>query len=113
MRSDFKLENRRFERISIKLDVNIPSLFMQDNIKIDNIDQEIKITNLSKTGVGFECKSELPVGYYFNVRIDVSEGKYFYGVLKIIRCEKQNEFYSHGAEFVGLADILSKVIYEQ
>jgi len=106
------LEKRKFERITVKLDVNLPSIFKQNNIKIENIDQNIEIINISKTGVGFECNCELPVGYYFNARIDVSEGKYFYGVLKIVRCEKKQDIYSLGAEFVGLADILSKVIYE-
>ncbi|MGI6584701.1 MAG: PilZ domain-containing protein [Gracilibacteraceae bacterium] len=100
-------ERRRSKRIPIKMELNISSLFKQDYEFIPAVNEEIEVRNISKTGIGFSCKHELPLNYYFDAKIQLAPDKYFYGVLKIIRVDRHEDGYFVGCEFVGLADILS------
>lgn len=100
-------ERRKHSRLPLKLELNISSLFKQDYELIPDINENIEIKNISKSGIGFTCGHELPLNYYFDAKIQLSEDKHFYAVLKIIRMEKTEGVYFVGCEFVGLADILS------
>jgi c-di-GMP-binding flagellar brake protein YcgR len=100
-------ERRRYKRLPIKLELAINELFRQDNEVISHVDQEIYVINVSKTGIGFECASDLPLSYYFDARIDFDEKNYFYCVVKIVRKENQEDTYLYGCEFVGLAEFLA------
>lgn len=108
-------ERRKFDRLPLKLELNISELFKQDYELISDINEGIEIKNISKSGIGLVCAHELPLGYYFDANIQLSEDKHFFSVLKIVRTEKQNDKYFIGCEFVGLADILSARldIYEE
>lgn len=107
-------ERRRHKRLPIHLELSVDKLFKQDNVVVDNLDAEIEVVNISKTGIGFISKAMLPLDYYFNAKIEFDEKRFFYCVLKIIRREDNQEddksFY--GCEFVGLADFLSQKVDE-
>ncbi|MCT4633044.1 MAG: PilZ domain-containing protein [Firmicutes bacterium] len=105
-------EKRRFPRKDINLTIMVDELYRQNNEVIDDIHEEIEVTNISKTGLGFMCKSELPIGFYFNARITIDDENKFYGVLRIIRKRELGDSNEYGCVFVGLADILSKCIDE-
>lgn len=105
-------EKRKSKRIPINLELQITSLFKQDNKVIDNINEGIEVHNLSKTGMGFKCKQQLPLDYYFDAKIELSKDKFFYGVLKIVRHDALEDGYFIGCEFVGLAEIMSKAVDE-
>jgi len=100
-------ERRKHERLPLKLELNISDLFKQDYELITDINEGIEVKNISKSGIGFNCRHELPIGYYFDANIQLSDDKHFYSVLKIVRSEKLDNEYFIGCEFVGLADILS------
>jgi hypothetical protein len=100
-------ERRKHERLPLKLELNISTLFRQDYEMIPDINEGIQVKNISKSGIGFICTHELPLNYYFDANIQLSIDKHFYTVLKIIRMERQDDKYFVGCEFVGLADILS------
>lgn len=100
-------DRRKYRRLPIKLELAINELFRQDNEIITHVDQEIFVVNVSKTGIGFECASDLPLGYYFDARIDFDEKNYFYCVVKIVRIENHEDTFIYGCEFVGLAEFLS------
>lgn len=100
-------EKRKHVRYPIKLELTISSLFKQDYEMIPGINEDIVVKNISKSGIGFTCKHELPLNYYFDAKIQLTEDKYFYAVIKILRVEKIEDGYFVGCEFVGLADILS------
>jgi hypothetical protein len=94
--------------VDIKL--KISNLFKQDNVQIKNIDAPIEVKNISKTGIGFESTAILPVGYYFNARIQLgNKESSIYAVLKILRTEKREDTVFYGCEFVGRAEILDFV----
>ena len=100
-------ERRKHKRLPITIDLGINELFRQDNEMIDQINIEAYVINISKTGLGFESKSVIPISYYFDARIDLNEKDFFYCVLKIVRIEEHDDFYIYGCEFVGLAEFLS------
>lgn len=104
-------EKRKFKRLPLELELNISELFKQDYNMIPGVNESIEVTDISKAGIGFICAHELPVGYYFDSKIQLPD-KHFFSVIKIVRCEKKDHGYIIGCEFVGLADILSKSVDE-
>lgn len=106
------MERRREKRFPFEITLNISELYKQDNIKIEDLNEEFQVIDISKTGIGFACEHELPLDFYFNAKITIDEGNFFFTVLKIIRIEQEETELHYGCEFVGLADILSKTIDE-
>lgn len=105
------MERRKSERFPFTITLRIEELYKQDNVKIENLNEDFKVVDLSKSGAGFICKQELPLDFYFNAKITIDQEKHFYTVAKIIRVvEEQPGQYHYGCEFVGLADILSGII---
>lgn len=100
-------EQKRYKRIPIEIKLNISDLFKQDNVKIKNIDAPITVKNISKTGVGFETEAILPVGYYFNAKIELgNQESSLFVVLQIVRAEERDDKMFYGSQFVGRAEIL-------
>ncbi len=101
-------ERRRNRRLPVDIQLKIESLYKQDHVILEDINQGIVVTDISKSGVGFNSSADLPLGFYFNARIEIDQEKKFYSVLKIIRkVDDDDGGYHFGCEFVGLADILS------
>lgn len=106
-------DRRQSKRVRVTLDLVVSSLFIQDNDKI-SIDSPIIVKDVSRTGIGFVSKSILPMNYYFNAALNLGEvDSVLYSVVKIIRCEalEDNE-YSYGCEFVGMAPVLDYIFDE-
>lgn len=106
-------ERRKHKRLPIELHLEVNSIFKQDYVVINNLDAEVEVFDISKTGLGFYCHADLPLEYYFNGKIKLGESSYFYAVVQIVR-KFQNEDgnHSYGAEFVGLAPFLANKIDE-
>ncbi|MDO5519590.1 MAG: PilZ domain-containing protein [bacterium] len=104
-------DRRKDRRLPIKLYLEINHMFRQGEEVINDMDAKIEVINISKSGIGFISKATLPIDYYFNARIALSEKEYFFAVIKINR-KKQctEERYLYGAEFVGLAPFLADKI---
>ncbi len=103
-------EKRRAKRLPVDILLEVQTLYQQDYVQLDEVNETIEVTNISKNGLGFRCKTEMPLHYYFNARITIDEEKFFYSVVKIIRKEMKADHWYFGCEFVGLADILSSCI---
>jgi len=103
-------ERRKAHRLPIDIRLTIESLYKQGNEKIENLQDEIQVVDISKGGLAFEINDELPLNYYFNSKIIIDEEKSFFSVLKIIRKIKMENGYHYGCEFVGLANVLSDSI---
>ena len=89
------IEMRREKRWPIELQLEISSLFKQDNVKVENINAPIEVFDVSKAGIGFRTKSVLPIGYYFNARL-----------VRIIRQQQDGDEHIYGCEIVGTASIM-------
>ena len=105
-------EKRKAERLPIDLILGVSELFKQDNEFIKNVNAPIEVLDISRGGIGFHSESELPVGYYFNARIQVTDDLHsaFYTVVKIIRKSYvDDKVHSYGCEFVGLPSVLNYI----
>lgn len=105
-------ERRRSHRLTYNAVINIDQVYNQEQIIKGTREFPVEILDISKGGIGFIAKEELPLNFYFNAKIDLGNGKQFYSVLKIMRVEDVEEGYNYGCEFTGLADILSIYIDE-
>ncbi len=107
-----KYERRKYQRFPIQLDLTASKLYKQDHVEIDDINADICLVDISRTGIGFLCGQELPLNYYFDTRIDFMQKDYFYCVIKIVRIGnvKEDGRRIYGAEFVGLAPFLADKI---
>ena len=103
-------EKRESKRLNVDMTLKISNLFRQDNVLIENIDAPIRVTNISKCGIGFETEAILPVGYYFNAKITLgNKDSCLYTVVQIVRTEAHEDHLYYGCEFIGLAPILDFV----
>ncbi len=108
------LEKRRSKRFIAKLDLEISSLFRQDNIKVEKMNAPITVVDVSRNGIGFHCASILPIGYYFNASLQLgTEDAKLFCVVKIVRStDLGNGLYGYGCEYVGMAPVFSYIFDE-
>lgn len=111
-------EKRRAHRVPLFLELEISSLFKQDNIKAEIKNSLIEITDISRTGIGFVSSSILPNEYYFNAKISLGNDytASLYCVVQIIRSQTMEDGRTkYGCEFVGFPPILNYIIdnYEE
>ncbi len=103
-------EQRRSKRMNMTMSLEVSSLFKQDNVKVVNLHAPIEIQNVSRSGIGFATESVLPIGYYFNARLQFENGEVLNCVVRIVRQDKTEDgrrFY--GCEFVGMASVFDYI----
>lgn len=104
-------ERRRHRRLPLNLTIEVSKLYKQDYISLDNINVDIEVVDISKSGIGFCTKKELPIDYYFDSKIELGESDFFYAVIKIVRSQQLADgSFNYGAQFVGLAPFLADKI---
>lgn len=104
-------DRRKFKRLPIVLQLEVSRVFKQNYVVIDNIDAELLVFDISKTGIGFISKAMIPINYYFDAKIKLGNDDFFYAVIQVLRCSnKEEEIYVYGAEFIGLAPFLANKI---
>lgn len=107
-------ERRKNKRLPVKLFLDISSLFHQDNVRVENVHAPIEVVDISKSGIGFKSDSILPLGYYFNAKIQLGNSdSVLHCVVRIIRNQlAKDESNLYGCEFVGMASILDYIFDE-
>lgn len=64
----------------------------------------IEITDVSKSGIGFECKEQLQVGEVYESFLTIWTKEVIHAILQIVRIEAKDRMFSYGAVFVGMPD---------
>ncbi len=107
-------EKRHSKRFHVKMELEISSLFKQDNVKVDNIHAPIEVMDISRNGIGFQSASVLPSNYYFNSKIQLGDSdSCLYTVVKIVRKQAmEDNIYFYGCEFVGMPSVLDYIFDE-
>lgn len=101
-------ERRRYRRLPIELHLAISHMFRQDYEEICGLEADIQVFDISKSGIGFISKAVLPLNYYFDAKIVLSDKDFFSTVVKVVRKSSHaDDEYMYGAEFVGLAPFLA------
>ena len=104
-------EKRRSTRIPITMHLDVSSLFKQDNVHVKNINAPIEITDISRNGIGFVTKSVLPIGFYFNSRLEFEKKNDSLNcVVQIVRRKQKDDGTTlYGCEFVGMPSIFDYI----
>ncbi|HKL79745.1 MAG TPA: PilZ domain-containing protein [Mobilitalea sp.] len=106
-------DRRRAKRMPVTLSLDIINLYKQDNVQVSNINAPIEVVNISKSGIGFQSESILPIGYYFNANINLVNQDTLHCVVQIVRSTPDEDGkFTYGSEFVGMAAILSYIFDE-
>ena len=106
------MEKRKSKRLPVDMSLKISNIFRQNNELITKIDAPINVTNISKRGIGFETQASLPIGYYFNAKINLGNNlSSLYTVVQIVRVEAKDDTMYYGSQFIGLSPILD-IIFE-
>ncbi|MDF2942000.1 MAG: hypothetical protein K0S01_858 [Herbinix sp.] len=105
-------DRRKAKRMPVTLSLDIINLYKQDNVQVGNLNAPIDVINISKSGIGFRSESILPLGYYFNANINLSNDDTLHCVVEIVRCQPDGNENIYGCEFVGMATVLSYIFDE-
>ena len=107
-------EKRKSKRFSAELNLEVSSLFKQDNIEVKDLHAPIQVVDVSRTGIGFHSSACLPIGYYFNACLCLgAEDARLFCVVRIVRSSDLGQGkYGYGCEFVGLAPVFSYIFDE-
>ena len=109
-----KYERRRHKRFPIELKLTASKLFKQDHVFMDDVNADIELVDISRSGIGFTCGKQLPLDFYFDANVILDEKEHFYCVIKIVRVggEQEDGRFYYGAEIVGLAPFLADKVDE-
>lgn len=93
-------ERRRNKRIELSSTLTVKRL---DNGSASQID--IEIVDVSKTGVGFTCKTALEIGAVYESDLRIWTQEVLHAFLEIVRIEKKGNDYIYGAIFIGMPEM--------
>lgn len=107
-------EKRRSKRIPANLELRVSKLFKQEAIKDIEVEAPIHVVDVSKLGIGFVSEGDLPMGYYFNAKLELGgDENSLYCVVQIIRkTPREDGTIFYGCEFIGLAPVLGYIFDE-
>ena len=99
-------ERRKSRRMELLSQLLIKSL----NGSMDE-EVEIEVSDVSKTGIGFNCDRQLPSGVVYEAHLTIWMREKLHVFLEIIRTENLEENrYKYGAIFIGMSEMDSKRI---
>lgn len=65
----------------------------------------IEISDVSKTGVGFECTEPLQIGEVYEAYLTIWTKEVIHAFLQIVRIELRGGSYNYGAIFIGMPEM--------
>ena len=98
-------ERRRSERHPLNSTIVIRRL---DNGSTEEV--QIDITDVSKTGVGFNCKEPLTIGAVYESYLQIWTKETLHAFLEIVRIVKEGGTFSYGCIFIGMPEMDSSRI---
>ena len=70
----------------------------------DNRVTTIDIVDVSKSGIGFNCKELLEIGAVYEANLRIWTQEVLHAFLEIVRIEKKGEGFNYGAIFIGMPE---------
>ena len=75
------------------------------NVQLERLDEDgvttlkfvhVDVTDISKSGIGFDCKKKLEMNSYYDAKIQI--------VIQIVRSEEKPDGFHYGGVFIGMTD---------
>ena len=93
-------ERRKHRRMELSSSILIKNL----NGKEENV--QIEVVNISKTGIGFTCESELNSDTIYETFLTIWMKETIHAFIQIVRMERLDEKqYRYGAVFIGMSEM--------
>ncbi len=97
-----KMEERRKNK---RMDLDSKLLIKRLDQGGEPQEVDIKITNVSKTGVGFTCTELLDIGAVYESFLTIWTKEVLHAFLEIVRIVKmEDNVYDYGAIFIGMTE---------
>lgn len=95
------------KRGSRRMDLSARLLIKNMNDASDKPEEvEIKVLDVSKTGVGFSCGTPLAIGAVYETFLKIWTDEVIHAFLKVVRIEQiKDDQYVCGTIFIGMPDI--------
>jgi hypothetical protein len=93
-------ERRRNNRLELMSKIVINRL---DGSKKEEI--AIEVNDVSKTGVGFQCKEALNIGAVYESYLTIWTKEIIHAFIEIVRIEKVGQAYIYGGIFIGMPEM--------
>ena len=95
------MEKRRSKRTELESKLIVSRLDKKDEASEITID----VINLSKTGIGFNCKSPLEIGAVYEGFLRIWTQEVIHAFIEIVRIEKTEQGYNYGGLFIGMPEM--------
>lgn len=95
-------EKRKHKRLDLDVTVQLERLDEEGvtTLKFVHVD----VTDISKSGMGFNCKKKLEIGSYYDTKIQIWTKEIVDAVLEIVRMEERPDGYHYGGVLIGMSD---------
>ena len=93
-------ERRRGNRIKLESTLVLNRLDGNEGQKV-----EIDISDVSKSGIGFNCIGLLEIGSVYEAFLRIWTQEVIHAFLEIVRIEKCEDGYNYGAVFIGMPEM--------
>lgn len=95
-------EKRKHKRLDLNVDVQLERLDEDGVTTLKYV--HVDVTDISRSGIGFNAAKELSIGTYYNTKIQIWTKEVVDTVIEIVRCDKEGDGYHYGAVFIGMTD---------
>ena len=97
-------EKRKHKRLDLDVTIQLERL---DQGSVTTVKYaKVDVTDISRSGLGFTSQQELPVGAYYDAKIQIWTKEVVEAIVEIVRCVKQNDgTYKYGCFFIGMPDV--------
>ncbi len=106
-------ERRKNKRLPLDVDLKLEELEIGEVVTVKYLN--VEVTDLSRSGIGFQCKHDLDVGKYFDIKLQIWTKEIIECVIEVIRKNEGDDGMKHyGCKFVGMneSDALKIDIYQ-
>lgn len=93
-------ERRRNVRTELQAELVLKRLDGQSGEKV-----AIRVSDVSKSGIGFECAEQLEIGAVYECFLTIWTQEIIHVFVEIVRGEKREDGYRYGGIFIGMPDM--------
>ncbi len=94
-------ERRRNRRMDLESRIEIKRLDKPE----ENDEVAIEVNDVSKTGVGFNCKAALTIGAVYEAYMTIWTKEVIHAFIEIVRIVKKDDTFEYGGIFVGMPEM--------
>ena len=86
------------------------------NVQLERLDEDgvttlkfvhVDVTDISKSGIGFDCKKKLEMKSYYDAKIQIWTKEVVDAVIQIVRSEEKPDGFHYGGVFIGMTVMYS------